>query len=163
MIWTKRPNLTILSVDVDPNDIRQSFLHLQSLTPEEIRARARKPRPSYPEIKTPVELQLAQAAAIMPGRYAAVRNVLEEMGRRLGKDWLVKAQDTANERVGKRPATAEVNAPDLDMHEASKGKGKEDSGELDEDEAVEREVSAKELKGAVSVVETSESLGVGLW
>jgi hypothetical protein len=36
-------------------------------------------------------LSLARAAAFLPGEYAVVRNVLEEIGRRVGEDWLEEA------------------------------------------------------------------------
>ncbi|OCF32611.1 3-methyl-2-oxobutanoate hydroxymethyltransferase [Kwoniella heveanensis BCC8398] len=43
--------------------------------------RSGKPRRTF-------ESELAKAAGVLPGEYGVVRNVLEELGRRLGRDWL---------------------------------------------------------------------------
>ena len=71
-------------LEVDSKMVRQHYirLHEQSLKPPESR---KKPRIIEPE------MAVAAAAAFLPGEYAAVRNVLEEMDRRLGRDWLEKA------------------------------------------------------------------------
>ncbi|RSH92152.1 hypothetical protein EHS25_008567 [Saitozyma podzolica] len=66
----------------DPREVRQAFLSL--LTSSQSRAKKDK-------LQVTPGLALGRAAALLPGEYAAVRNVIEEMERRLGDDWLVKA------------------------------------------------------------------------
>ncbi|KAK4684645.1 3-methyl-2-oxobutanoate hydroxymethyltransferase, partial [Tremellales sp. Uapishka_1] len=72
--------------ETNPREIRDAFLSL--LPPPGSSA----PKPSGRERKaqphsTP-EVALAKAAAFLPGQYAAVRNILVELERRLGMDWM---------------------------------------------------------------------------
>ena len=52
------------------------------------------------------ELAVAQAAGFLPGEYAAVRNVLGELGRRMGKDWWRLGEDG---NLVDKPAVLEVS------------------------------------------------------
>lgn len=42
-------------------------------------------------------MAVAVATGFLPGEFAAVRNVLEEMERRLGRDWLERAAEKAQQ------------------------------------------------------------------
>ncbi|WWC67921.1 3-methyl-2-oxobutanoate hydroxymethyltransferase [Kwoniella pini CBS 10737] len=73
----------------NPRTLRQSYLDLPATASsrqrdEKVDHRSSKPR------KT-IESELAKAAGILPGEYGVVRNIFEEMNRRLGKGWLESA------------------------------------------------------------------------
>ncbi|ODN85256.1 3-methyl-2-oxobutanoate hydroxymethyltransferase [Cryptococcus wingfieldii CBS 7118] len=67
----------------NPRDLRKSYLSLPDMP---LPANAPKPNPREKTFRTP-EGELAKASAILPGEYSAVKNVLEEMERRLGSAW----------------------------------------------------------------------------
>ncbi|WWC86944.1 3-methyl-2-oxobutanoate hydroxymethyltransferase [Kwoniella dendrophila CBS 6074] len=74
----------------NPRTLRRSYLELPSSPSGKIREEKVDHRSSRPR-KT-IESELAKAAGIMPGEYGVVRNVLEEMDRRLGKEWFSKGK-----------------------------------------------------------------------
>ena len=59
-----------------PQDIRQEFLKIRD-----------QPRERDEKIRNTPETVLARAAAILSGEYAVVRNVFDEMDKRLGSSW----------------------------------------------------------------------------
>lgn len=73
----------------NPRDIRKSYLALPNVpTPISATKSERRDKP----FRTP-EGELAKASAILPGEYGAVKNVLEELERRLGREWLTSAKE----------------------------------------------------------------------
>ncbi|OXG74970.1 3-methyl-2-oxobutanoate hydroxymethyltransferase [Cryptococcus neoformans Gb118] len=73
----------------NPRDIRKSYLALPSVpTPISVAKSERRDKP----YRTP-EGELAKASAILPGEYGAVKNVLEELERRLGREWLTSVKE----------------------------------------------------------------------
>jgi hypothetical protein len=104
-----------------------------------------------------MEEAVAKAAAFMPGEYAAVRNVLEELDRRLGSGWLEKAQaevdarapileeDGKGQDIGFEPATTDQE----DVESEAKGEGSSSYP------------AAK--KGDISIAEVSGGIAPGLW
>nr|XP_019047204.1 3-methyl-2-oxobutanoate hydroxymethyltransferase [Kwoniella bestiolae CBS 10118]OCF26134.1 3-methyl-2-oxobutanoate hydroxymethyltransferase [Kwoniella bestiolae CBS 10118] len=70
----------------NPRTLRQSYLDLPSSPSQKTREEKVDHRSSKPR-KT-VESELAKAAGILPGEYGVIRNILEEMDRRLGTGWL---------------------------------------------------------------------------
>lgn len=86
-------------------------------------------------------MAVASAAAFLPGEYAAVRNVLEEMDRRLGKDWLDRAAYAAH-----RTHLAEESTDGVQAMEMTK-----------------EFVAENKERIRPRVFEASASLGPGLW
>ena len=62
-------------IGVDPGKVRQNYLELRERPHHARNLKRRRPMPED-------EIPVAKAASFLPGEYAAVRNVLEEMSRR---------------------------------------------------------------------------------
>lgn len=73
----------------NPRDIRKSYLALPNVPAPISAAKSEHKNKPY---RTP-ESELAKASAILPGEYGAVKNVLEELERRLGRDWLTSVKE----------------------------------------------------------------------
>lgn len=139
--------------DVDPNLIRRAFLALREnpQAADQIKITTRDRR----EGKTRMvpEMMVAKAAAMLPGEYAAVRNVFEEMERRLGKGWIEEAGMRAER--SSRPYRDEQVAASLQRTPSEEANAKE------LDQSTTRH--AKQSSRRISIVESSGTLGPGLW
>jgi len=64
-------------------------------------------------------MAVAAASAFLPGEYAAVRNVFEELSRRLGSNWLEKAREThLSEEVSDGVRSMEQVAPESELEQS---------------------------------------------
>jgi hypothetical protein len=68
-------------------------------------------------------MAVAAASAFLPGEYAAVRNVFEELSRRLGSNWLekaaLKAREThLSEEVSDGVRSMEQVAPESELEQS---------------------------------------------
>ncbi|WRT64791.1 3-methyl-2-oxobutanoate hydroxymethyltransferase [Kwoniella shivajii] len=81
----------------NPRTLRQSYLSLPSSSSRRSREEKVDHRSSRPR-KT-VEGELAKAAGILPGEYGVVRNVFEELERRLGKGWLDRSTTAEKKEI----------------------------------------------------------------
>jgi hypothetical protein len=131
---------------------------------------------------------IAKAATFLPGEYAAVRNILEELERRFGRGWLDRAQEAVLSRrpedtISKTPGLDTVEEGVINENEIEHLKKREggslgvpgDASLSSEDVAIEEDTITEESdtlseskpmsspgKG-LSVVEVSDGLGPGLW
>jgi len=143
-----------LTSDVDPRYVRRQFLQLREQRAKEPAAKKKK------NLDVEPEMAVAVGAAFLPGEYAAARNVLEEMERRLGRDWLEKA-------------TEEARRIQLEQEKADgvRAMNAEEEVDVEEEEMSEqfKEVfrQAEEMDmgdgSRPRVIEASGSLGPGLW
>ncbi|ORY31016.1 ketopantoate hydroxymethyltransferase-domain-containing protein [Naematelia encephala] len=83
--------------DLDPHHVRRAYLNIVK-TPTPAQPTTLSKMLKLPGATKPDAL-IAKAATFFPGEFAAVRNVIEEMRRRLGQDWLATAAKTALTRT----------------------------------------------------------------
>ena len=139
--------------DVDPRYVRRQFLQLREQRVKEPAAKKKKNFDVEPE------MAVAVGAAFLPGEYAAARNVLEEMERRLGRDWLEKAGEEARKIQLEQEKADGVRA--MDMEE-----GPDAEAEMSEEfKEVFRQAGEMDMGDGTRprVIEASGSPGPGLW
>ena len=81
-------------------------MHLNSTFPATPSDRSSQREGREGRRKAEPELAMAQAAGFLPGEYAAARNVMEEMKRRLGRGWW---RGLGQVEEGKGPVVVEVS------------------------------------------------------
>jgi len=98
-------------VEANPHVIRSSYLHLTTHFPSNPSQKSALRDHRERRKRAEPEMAMAQAAGFLPGEYAAVRNVVEEMGRRLGGGWWrgEGVDKEGGEEVGKAPVVIEVS------------------------------------------------------
>ena len=106
------------------------------------------------------ELALAKAAAFLPGEYAAVRNVLDEMDRRLGRDWKERAIETMEARHDE-DQTGPASEKGTMTVESSTERLQGDKQIEARQEGVETTLEDQETR--IGMVEVSGGLGSGIW
>lgn len=141
---------------VDPHLIRQEYLQrLLPRTSKSAKARYegnpdRREEKRREKMRVPAEL-VAQAATQLPRQFAAVRNVVEELERRLGKGWVDRAAESAWQA---RSSKAAKQAPSAQSTSTSADESAEETA---------REEGAASVPNAAGVVEYSAAMAPGLW
>ncbi len=99
------------SSEADPHAIRSSYLHLTENFPSSPSTRQTSRDHRDGRKRAEPEMAVAQAAGFLPGEYAAVRNVVKEMDRRLVRGWWLGEQVAVGSEgeKGKRPVIVEVS------------------------------------------------------
>jgi hypothetical protein len=126
----------------------------------------------------PPEEIVMHATTQLPGQYAVVRNVLEEMRRRLGSGWLAEAQAEAiairedivakskyGSKVQQEPETEEVDKSleaEVDKVDTSVTSSEHDDVKAAA-ESQDRDKPKAPPADAISIVEFSNTLGAGFW